>query len=59
MDIVQISARIARSEFEQLERYCERTARNKTDVLRELIRSLPNEDGRVQNPTQQNHSPKS
>jgi predicted DNA-binding protein len=35
-----INARITKSEFAILDAFAKRTARTKTDVLRELIRSL-------------------
>ncbi len=35
-----VTIRIPRSEREILDKYCKVTGRNKTDVLREFIRSL-------------------
>jgi hypothetical protein len=36
----QISARISDTEKEHLDRYCELTERNQTDILRQYIRGL-------------------
>ncbi|MEH2360712.1 ribbon-helix-helix protein, CopG family [Nostoc sp.] len=39
-DEKQLNIRIPEKEMDVLERYCKQTSRTKTDVLRELIRSL-------------------
>nr|ADN12247.1 hypothetical protein Cyan7822_0197 [Gloeothece verrucosa PCC 7822] len=36
-----LHVRISVSEMKKLERYCKRTKRTKTDVIGELVRSLP------------------
>ena len=40
MVMKKITFQLADQEFELLETYCEKTERGKTEVLRELIRSL-------------------
>jgi len=41
MEIKTITIRLPVVEKEKLDRYCEKTGRNQTDILREFIRSLP------------------
>ncbi|MEW5860681.1 MAG: ribbon-helix-helix protein, CopG family [Cyanobacteriota bacterium] len=36
----EITIRVTQEEFELLEKVCEKTGRTKTEILRELIRSL-------------------
>ncbi len=45
--IVQIVIRLPEFEKQRLEKHCGKIGRSQTDVLRELIRSLPDEDDRV------------
>jgi hypothetical protein len=40
-EIRRISIKLPQSEYERLEAYCKKTHRGKTEILRELIRSLP------------------
>ena len=37
----RLAIRVNKREFEKIERYCEQTGRNINDVVRELIRGLP------------------
>ncbi|NJK30886.1 MAG: ribbon-helix-helix protein, CopG family [Acaryochloridaceae cyanobacterium CSU_3_4] len=37
-----LHVRLSAEEMKKLERYCKRTKRTKTDVIRELVRWLPN-----------------
>ncbi|MBW4506060.1 MAG: CopG family transcriptional regulator [Scytonematopsis contorta HA4267-MV1] len=39
--VKRITVNLAAQEAEKLERYCQQTGRPATDVIRELIRSLP------------------
>lgn len=38
----QLHVRVSEQEMKALDRYCKRTKRTKSDVIRELIRLLPN-----------------
>ncbi len=40
----RLTINLTSSEAEKLEKYCSKTGRPATDVIRELIRSLPTED---------------
>jgi predicted DNA-binding protein len=40
----RLTINLTSSEVEKLEKYCSKTGRPATDVIRELIRSLPTED---------------
>ena len=42
--VKRITVNLATQEAEKLEKYCQQTGRPATDVIRELIRSLPNND---------------
>jgi len=42
--VKRITVNLATQEAEKLEKYCLQTGRPATDVIRELIRSLPNND---------------
>lgn len=45
--VKRITVNLATQEAEKLEKYCQQTGRPATDVIRELIRSLPvSEDGK-------------
>jgi len=41
LTVKQISLNLAQDEVKRLEMYCNQTGRAKTDVIRELIRKLP------------------
>jgi predicted DNA-binding protein len=42
--VKRITVNLATQEAEKLEKYCQQTGRPATDVIRELIRSLPVSD---------------
>lgn len=42
--VKRLTINLTSSEAEKLEKYCSMTGRPATDVIRELIRSLPTED---------------
>ncbi len=42
--VKRITVNLAAQESEKLEKYCQQTGRPATDVIRELIRSLPTTD---------------
>jgi hypothetical protein len=45
-------------EYNKLKRESEKLGVPMAEVVRDFVKGLPDEDGRVQNPPQQSHSPK-